>query len=373
MIDSLRSQSVRRLVTCDPHCARMFDLDYRQQKEFQALGIEVLHHTELLARLVSSLSLQAETGAVTLHDPCYLSRGRGVTQEPRSVLRYLGADLVEMPRHAENTFCCGAGGGQLFIADDSREPPGGRVNDKRFEEAESTGASTVAVACPYCPIMLRDAADRAGRADIRVADVAELVAERLPRAAPRTLTSRALAVEKKRVRVNQSPQEILRLGSAPRGAAQVGDGCVHLAWGWKASQRRQVEFLDEFRSVRPARIAFAMRPSGCATASARVGPFTRLIASGRLRSFRRSHSQGDSRSGRPNMFRKPPASTCGSGSCCALKSLGTSGMSGREPVAMVIASSRDSAGRRRGSKCEKLIVSLSFHGWFPWPPDRFAN
>ena len=180
VIDSLRSQSVRRLVTCDPHCARMFDLDYRQQKEFQALGIEVLHHTELLARLVSSLSLQARAGTVTLHDPCYLSRGRGITQEPRSVLRSLGADLVEMPRHAEKTFCCGAGGGQLFIADDSREPPGGRVNDKRFEEAESTGASTVAVACPYCPIMLRDAADRAGRVDIRVADVAELVAEQLP-------------------------------------------------------------------------------------------------------------------------------------------------------------------------------------------------
>ncbi len=183
VIDSLRSRSVRRIVTCDPHCARMFDLDYRQQEEFEELGIEVAHHTELLARLVESLPLEASAGAVTLHDPCYLSRGRGITQQPRSVLRALGADLVEMRRHAERTFCCGAGGGQLYIADDSVEPLGGRVNDKRFEEVEATGAGTVAVACPYCPIMLRDAAGRAGRDDIRVADVAELVAERLPDAA----------------------------------------------------------------------------------------------------------------------------------------------------------------------------------------------
>ena len=96
------------------------------------------------------------------------------------MLRALGSELVEMPRHGAKTFCCGAGGGQLFIADDSVELPGGRVNHRRFAEASATGASTVAVACPYCPIMLRDAAGQAGREDIRVADIAELVAERLP-------------------------------------------------------------------------------------------------------------------------------------------------------------------------------------------------
>ncbi len=182
VIGSLRSKGVRRIVTCDPHCLRMFDADYRQQAEYAGLGIEVVHHSELLARLMPALPVQGEAGKVTLHDPCYLARGRGVTEEPREVLRAVGADLVEMRHHAARTFCCGAGGGQLYIADDKVELPGGRVNYKRFEEAAATGAETVAVACPYCPIMLRDAAGQAGREDVRVADIAELVAERLPAA-----------------------------------------------------------------------------------------------------------------------------------------------------------------------------------------------
>ena len=180
VIGSLRSSRVRKIVTCDPHCARMFDSDYRQQQEFRELGIEVVHHTELLSRLLGSLPLEPARAKVTLHDPCYLARGRGVTAEPRDVLRAAGAELVEMRHHAKTTMCCGAGGGQLYIADDSVELPGGRVNYRRFEEAEATGADTVAVACPYCPIMLRDAAGHAGRDEIRILDVAEIVAERLP-------------------------------------------------------------------------------------------------------------------------------------------------------------------------------------------------
>jgi len=89
-----------------------------------------------------------------------------------------------MRHNAAHTFCCGAGGAQLYIADDSVELPGGRVNYKRFEEAQQTGADTIAVACPYCPIMLKDAAGQAGAEDIRVLDVAELVAEALPTSAP---------------------------------------------------------------------------------------------------------------------------------------------------------------------------------------------
>ena len=181
VIGSLRSKGVKRVVTCDPHCARMFDLDYRQQPEFADLGIDVVHHTELLARLVGSLPLEASGGKVTLHDPCYLARGRGVTEEPREVLRALGTELVEMPHHGAKTFCCGAGGAQLYIADDKVELPGGRVNYKRFEEVSASGAETVAVACPYCPIMLRDAAGQAGRDEVRIVDIAELVAEGIAR------------------------------------------------------------------------------------------------------------------------------------------------------------------------------------------------
>lgn len=181
VIGSLRSKGVKKVVTCDPHCARMFDLDYRQQPDFDDLGIDVVHHTELLARLVESLPLEASGGKVTLHDPCYLARGRGVTEEPRAVLRALGTELVEMPHHGVKTFCCGAGGAQLYIADDKVELPGGRVNYKRFEEVAASGADTVAVACPYCPIMLRDAAGQAGRDEVRIVDIAELVAEGIAR------------------------------------------------------------------------------------------------------------------------------------------------------------------------------------------------
>ena len=179
VIGSLRSKGVKKIVTCDPHCARMFDVDYRQQCDFVELGIEVVHHSELLARLVGSLPLEASGKKVTLHDPCYLARGRGVTEEPRQVLRALGTELVEMQHHGAKTFCCGAGGAQLYIADDKVELPGGRVNYKRFEEVSASGADTVAVACPYCPIMLRDAAGQAGRDEIRIVDIAELVAERI--------------------------------------------------------------------------------------------------------------------------------------------------------------------------------------------------
>lgn len=178
--DSLRDRGVRKIVTCDPHCARMLDTDYRQLEEFRELDIEVVHHTELLSRLTTSLTLEPSASRVTLHDPCYLARGRGTTSEPRDVLRSTGAELVEMPHHGRRTQCCGAGGGQLFIADDSVELPGGRVNHRRFSEAEATGADTLAVACPYCPIMLRDAASHADNEYLRILDVAELVAERLP-------------------------------------------------------------------------------------------------------------------------------------------------------------------------------------------------
>ena len=184
LISEFRSKGVRKLVTCDPHCARMFDVDYRQSEDFEQLGIEVVHHSELLAKLVESLPMEPSASKVTFHDPCYLARGRGVVDEPRDVLQAAGAKVVEMRHHAAQTFCCGAGGAQLYIADDSVELPGGRVNYKRFEEAQQTGADTIAVACPYCPIMLKDAAGQAGAEDVRVVDVAELVAEALPTAAP---------------------------------------------------------------------------------------------------------------------------------------------------------------------------------------------
>jgi Fe-S oxidoreductase len=141
--------------------------------------VRVVHHTELLAELAPSLHLNPQTETVTFHDPCYLARGRGVTEQPRMALAATGARLIETENNRSRTSCCGAGGAQLFIADDKSDPPGGRINHQRFTQLAATGASKVAVACPYCPIMLKDAASHAGRDDIAVADIAEILADRL--------------------------------------------------------------------------------------------------------------------------------------------------------------------------------------------------
>ena len=179
VIESFRSCEVKNLVTCCPHCTQMFDADYRQNKTFAALGIRILHHTELIEQLHGRLALKPATEMVTYHDPCYLARGRGVTKQPRALLKACGINPIEPVKHGKDVFCCGAGGAQIFITEDKSDTPNGRVNHERFAQLADTGATTVAVACPYCPIMLNDAAQHAGRKDIRVVDIAEILVERL--------------------------------------------------------------------------------------------------------------------------------------------------------------------------------------------------
>jgi Fe-S oxidoreductase len=179
VIDAFQSKRVKQIVTCDPHCTRMFEVDYRQNTAYQNLDIRVAHHSELLNELKARLPLKPAPQAVAYHDPCYLARGRGITTQPRSLLQAAGAQLIEPVLSGKQTFCCGAGGAQLYLADDRAESPGGRVNSKRFEQLTATGAMTIAVACPYCPTMLTDAAHAAGREDLKIRDVAEILAERL--------------------------------------------------------------------------------------------------------------------------------------------------------------------------------------------------
>jgi Fe-S oxidoreductase len=87
--------------------------------------------------------------------------------------------ITEVAHHGQNTQCCGAGGAQLFVADDTREQGKVRVNQRRFTELMQTQATTVAVACPYCPIMLRDASNALKRDDVEILDIAEIVARNL--------------------------------------------------------------------------------------------------------------------------------------------------------------------------------------------------
>jgi Fe-S oxidoreductase len=181
LIETFANAQVKNFVSCDPHCTTMLDKDYRQIAGYEKLGVRALHHSELIAQLLPKLPIEPSSAPATYHDPCYLARGRGITEEPRLILRSTGIAITETAHHGANTQCCGAGGAQLFIADDSRSQDKGRVNQLRFAQIAETKVSTVVVACPYCPIMLRDAANHAKRDDIEILDLAEVVAKSIRR------------------------------------------------------------------------------------------------------------------------------------------------------------------------------------------------
>jgi Fe-S oxidoreductase len=173
-VQTLNGAGVRTIVANCPHCFNTL------KNEYPDFGghYQVVHHTELFAQLVREGRLRPGQlqGVVTYHDPCYLGRHNGVYDEPRELLEAIpGLSTREMPRHRTRGFCCGAGGARMWM----EEHLGKRVNVERTEEAISTGADTVGVACPFCLIMLDDGAKAKGEA-IGVADVAQILAGVLP-------------------------------------------------------------------------------------------------------------------------------------------------------------------------------------------------
>jgi Fe-S oxidoreductase len=167
---------VRALLTQCAHCFNTFKNEY---PEFGA-DFNVIHHSQLIEQLIKGgkLRLKPESQTVmTFHDPCYLARYNGVIDTPRNVIVSLGPKtLREMPRSRENSFCCGAGGANFWYKVERKK----RVDTIRLEEAQQTGASTIATACPFCTSMLEDATVSAGIKDtISVRDISELVADQI--------------------------------------------------------------------------------------------------------------------------------------------------------------------------------------------------
>ncbi len=174
-VEVLNEVKPKRIVATCPHCLHTI------KNEYPAFGgnYEVAHHTQFINELVGagkiSLEVDKDQFTVTFHDPCYLGRHNKIFDAPREALKSAGALTIEMPRNSAKSFCCGAGGAQMWKEE---EQGSARVNATRFAEAKSTGASTLAVGCPFCMAMMTDAS-KADGGEIQVKDVAELVVERL--------------------------------------------------------------------------------------------------------------------------------------------------------------------------------------------------
>ncbi len=171
-VDTLGEAKVTRIVTTCPHCFNTLANEY---PDFGG-RYEVMHHTQLLAELVRDgrLSPAASADTITYHDSCYLARHNDVRSEPRELVAAVGRPL-EMARREERTFCCGAGGAHMWL-----EERAGQINEERAREATATGAGTLAVACPFCTVMLDDGM-RATDGGLEVKDVATLLVEAVER------------------------------------------------------------------------------------------------------------------------------------------------------------------------------------------------
>jgi Fe-S oxidoreductase len=164
------NRGVKKVVVTCPHCFTTIGKDYAQS----GYELQMLHHTQLLNTLVKEGKLKTSPHKadqkITFHDPCYLGRHNQIYAPPRELLEASGCDIEEMPRNKERSFCCGGGGGRMWM----EEKIGTRINLNRVDEAIDTGAKEVAVACPFCRIMVGDGMV-ARQSDVEVLDVAQIL------------------------------------------------------------------------------------------------------------------------------------------------------------------------------------------------------
>ena len=173
-IENFRQYDFERILAACPHCFNTLKNEY---PAFEGGTFNVVSHSEWILEMMKAGKLKVKTEGETLayHDPCFLARLNGITDAPREVLKTLGADVRSPEASGEKTFCCGAGGGQMWTDGEKRESP---VQVIRLEELRKTGAKRIALACPHCLTMLETARAETKGDDVLV-DIAEIVADRL--------------------------------------------------------------------------------------------------------------------------------------------------------------------------------------------------
>jgi Fe-S oxidoreductase len=173
-VEILNEVAPKRIVTTCPHCLHTLT------NEYPAFGgnYSVVHHTQLINELIASGRLkfnQEDSHQIAFHDPCYLGRQNDILIDPRQVIERTHSNLIELTRSGKKSFCCGAGGAQMWKEEEEGTE---RVNTNRFREAHNSGADTLAVACPFCMIMLNDAKKDAA-SEMQVMDIVEIVLDKL--------------------------------------------------------------------------------------------------------------------------------------------------------------------------------------------------
>jgi Fe-S oxidoreductase len=175
-IETLNNYKVKKIIAACPHCLNTLKHEYPQMGG----NYEVIHHTEFIDQLIKTGKItlnKGVEGSLTYHDPCYLGRYNSIYDQPRSVLSSLSKEGVrELDRHGRESFCCGAGGGRMWM----EETIGKRINLERAEEIAGQNVATVAVGCPFCLTMIEDGMKEMNREeDIRTKDICELVADNM--------------------------------------------------------------------------------------------------------------------------------------------------------------------------------------------------
>jgi len=175
-LTAFEQAKVKKIVSICPHCVRTIQTDWAEY----GAAPEIEHHSEFLARHREQIPAKSDGATVVFHDPCYLGRYRGIYEEPRQVLAR-SSQVIDPPRARERSFCCGAGGGLVFLGEET----GQRVNQARARELAATGAEVVGAACPFCNSMFRDALAETSDHPPRLLDIAQIAADQFKTERPK--------------------------------------------------------------------------------------------------------------------------------------------------------------------------------------------